>query len=163
MNKSEPNQKSGRTTCGPLFSDCLCAFTDLTHNQVETFAAGHLSGQAEKIYLGACLAAMVRPSRLYRSWCLHVCTKLSAIYGLEVSVFERDEIADEIWIHKPEARPFLEELNALEVNSRLWHHIRGFLCGIPAAEIDTHFHTRQGYQEVCDQPDQQGRPASPLP
>jgi len=146
------NTVADKTTCGPLFSMCLNKFTDMTDKEVRIFAAGHLTGQAEKVYLGACRAAMVRPSEDYRQWCLTVAIHLSSIYGLEISVFEREEIKDEIWIHRPDARSQVQLLGCpdIEVNSRFWHMIRGDLCGVPPGHIDHQFHERKGYGEVCD-------------
>lgn len=139
-----------KQTCGPLFLRCLEIFTKRTSNPVCLFSAGHLTGQAEKIYLGACSAAMARPSAEYRPWVLFVATTLSAVYGLEVSVFQRPEIEDEIWIHSKESVGSISNLNLLLVNSPEWHTLRGLLCGIPEASIDFSFHERGGYKEICD-------------
>lgn len=144
---------NSKPTCGPLFLRCLETFTSKTDDKVCVFSAGHMTGQAEKIYLGACSALMVRPSPQYRSWCLFVATTLSAIYGLEVSVFERDEISDEIWLHTMESSGAISELQHLEVNSPGWHARRGLLCGIPDTDIDVYFHKRSGYREPCDNVD----------
>jgi hypothetical protein len=49
-------------TCGELFRDAMQSHTDMSPEQIRVFAAGYVTGQAEKIYLGACAAAMFRPS-----------------------------------------------------------------------------------------------------
>lgn len=146
-----------KPTCGPLFAEALRLFTGLDSDRgmadeerVRLFAVGFMTGQAEKIYLGACTAAMFRASPEYRLFALAALTNLSAIYGLEVSVFERPEIADEIWLHRPSARAELGQLSQLAVNSTEWHALRGKLCGVPDAEIDPLFHERRGYREPCD-------------
>lgn len=138
------------STCGPLFAEALRSFTNLDEGEVRCFCAGHMTGQAEKIYLGACAAAMFRPSPKYRSFALTALMRLSVIYGLQISVFERSEIADEIWLHTPEARDEVGQLSQLRVNSPEWHAVRGALCGVPANKIDHLFHERRGYREPCD-------------
>lgn len=143
-----------KPTCGPLFAEALRFFasSDVSPDRTHLFFAGHMTGQAEKIYLGACAAAMFRPSPEHRAFELLALAKLSAIYGLEVSVFERPEIADEIWLHHPSARGEVERLSQprLVVNSPEWHEVRGVLCGVPANDIDHRFHERRGYREPCD-------------
>lgn len=145
---------ANKPTCGPLFAEALRSFVNLDSDRadkdVRLFVAGHMTGQAEKIYLGACTAAMFRPSPEYRGFALAALGKLSAIYGLEVSVFERPEIADEIWLHIPEALTEVGELSQLVINSPEWHAVRGRLCGIPENKIDPLFHERRGYREPCD-------------
>lgn len=139
-----------KPTCGPLFADSLSAFTDMSDKEVRPFLAGHLTGLVEKVYLGACPAAMVRPSPEFRGFVLSALSRLSKIYGLEVSVFERPEIADEIWLHRPEYAAAVGELSQLRFESPEWHTNRGLLCGIPLSEIDLEFHKRRGYREPCD-------------
>lgn len=139
-----------KETCGPLFLRCVEFFTQATDDKVCLFAAGHMTGQAEKIYLGACPAMMCRPSPEYGAWMLTVAAKLSEVYGLEVSLFERPEIADEIWLHRPAYRNNVALLSQLECNSPEWHRKRGLLCGIPSPEIDPAFHERAGYRERCE-------------
>lgn len=86
----------------------------------------------------------------YRSWALVAAVKISEIYGLEVSVFERDEIKDEIWIHTSTVTPQIYQLTILDVNSDDWHYLRDRLCGIPEYKIDPQFHLRKGYNQPCD-------------
>lgn len=142
-----------KTTCGPLFLRCLEEFADNQECELRAFSAGHMVGQAEKIYLGACSAAMFRPSPSYREWAVIAAIKISAIYGLQVSVFEREEIKDEIWIHKKTLNWEISLLNGLDVNSPEWHSLRGRLCGIPEYDLDPNFHLREGYNLPCDKVD----------
>ena len=141
---------TSKETCGVIFSRCLKKLTDGETNPVKLFCAGHLTGNAEKIYLGACLASMSRPSPEYHEWLLQCAIVLSSEYGLEVTMFERPEIAEEIWIHKPEAKNSLTRLTQLEYNSLEWHCTRGWLCGIPIEDIDPEFHLRRGFREPAD-------------
>ena len=126
-----------KTTCGPLFLKCIESFVlpsdrVSSRDSLKIFSAGHMVGQAEKIYLGVCSAAMFRPSPEYRNWAIEAAIKISGIYGLEVSLFGREEIKD------------------LDVNSSKWHIWRAKLCGIPDYNIDAEFHLRKGYNEPCD-------------
>lgn len=146
-----------KTTCGPLFNQCLTQIHDawlgscFPTDSSGLIVAGHALGQAEKIHLGACSAAMFRPSTpILRGWILQVCAILSGVYSLEISVFEREEIADEIWIHTPESRHLISRLAHIEYNSQEWHTLRGKLCGVPPSQIDCEFHLRKGFGEPCD-------------
>lgn len=142
-------------TCGPLFQKCLEQAVQFETDPTCLFACGHVTGQAEKIYLGACSAAMFRPSLEFRDSVLKACILCSSVYSLEVSVFEREEITDEIWLHTANVRDFLGwSMQNVEYNSPNWHWIRGTLCGIPETVIDTEFHLRKGFKETCDKVEQ---------
>lgn len=139
-------------TCGVMFQQCLTHFTSkLASDPILLFAAGMAVGQAEKIYLGACSAAMFRPSLEHKAKMLAVCAYLSRVYGLEVSVFERGEVSNELWLHTKESTEFLQRVINWEVyNSPAWHIGRGLLCGVPFDQIDFEFHERVGFGEPCD-------------
>lgn len=138
------------TTCGPLFLSALEHFKPLCGGDfIKSFAAGHMTGQAEKIYLGACPAAMFRPTLEYRDWCLACCMYLSSLYGLEVSVFDSPGLEDEVWIHKPSHTGVVGSIQNEAPNSPSWHYLRGLLCGISQSDIDPEFHLRKGYREAC--------------
>lgn len=138
-------------TCGPLFLECVKEFvSDI--NLMKIFSAGHMTGQAEKIYLGACAAAMFRPNPEYQEWALVAALKIANIYKLEVSVFEREEMKNEIWIHAPTATREIAMLKDVDFNSPEWHTLRGRLCGVPEYNLDTEFHLRYGYNIPCDKP-----------
>lgn len=142
-----------KVTCGILFNKCLNHFTSmLSDDPILLFASGMAVGQAEKIFLGACQAAMFRPSPENQAKMLSVCVYLSGVYGLEVSVFQREEIANEIWLHNGKCVDLLSRtLTTEEVNSPIWHTVRGVLCGVPFNQVDLDFHKRRGYREVCDE------------
>lgn len=145
---------SDKVTCGVLFQKAMTQIIQKVGNDpVLLFCSGHVCGQAEKIYLGACSAAMFRPStEEHRNNLLISVIICSAVYELEVSVFEREEIQDEIWLHTPKAGPILADcLNNDPVNSVSWHYLRGLMCGIPQESIDHEFHLRKGYRQPCDQ------------
>lgn len=142
-----------KPTCGPLFEQAWKKATSMTDDPVLLFSAGHICGQAEKIYLGACSAAMFRPTPENNKFVLSLAVYLSSIYGLEVSVFERQEIRDEIWIHSPKITQGIALLRVLVHNSPEWHYFRGVWCGVPDNQIDHEFHLRKGYNQPCDRRD----------
>ena len=139
-----------KPTCGPLFLSALELFTNTTSEQVRIFSAGHITGQCEKVYLGACKACMIRPSETYYAFVLGAATNIASIYSLMVSTFENSPIQNEIWIHRPENKNAVASQLAYEFNSPPWHDYRGYLCGIPFDERDPKFHERVGYGLVCD-------------
>jgi hypothetical protein len=134
-----------KTTCGPLYKQALEAFTDRSPKQIRLFAAGFVVGQAEKIYLGACRAAMFRPSKEYQEMLWEHTTTAAALYGLAVMMLD-----DEIWIVKPEWAASIKSLKDFERNSMAWHKLRARMCGVPEEEIDDQFHLRPGAVERCD-------------
>lgn len=145
-----------KTTCGPLYRALLHHFCaapgslggagGLDTDKVALFAAGFCCGQAEKVYLGACTAAMFRPSAERRAMLLEVLAHVCAVYGL--LVVERQ---DEVWVCRDqETKTNVMLMDFGTPNSPAWHRSRGDLCGVPDDEIDEAFHERQGYGERCD-------------
>lgn len=149
----EEQEQRHKPTCGPLFTQALqTAIEQAEGDPVRLFSAGHMCGQAEKIYLGACMAAMFRPSPEHYAYVHKVASKLACIYGLCVSTFDHEDLHDEIWLHKLTQGPALlfEWMLAAEPNSPMWHYWRGMLCGVPSDQIDANFHLRTGYKQPCD-------------
>lgn len=143
-----------KPTCGPLFAECLRTALDVTTDPVKLFSAGHITGQAEKIHLGGCSAAMFRPSDQYHEWVISFARSAVRTYNLYLFLPEREEIKDEIWIHNRESTFLLRyTLEQEDVNSCVWHSVRGLLCGVPFNLIDYSFHLRKGYGQVCDRVD----------
>ena len=133
-------------TCGEFYQEALTEACGNDKSLVPVFAAGFINGAAEKCYLGACRAAMFRPSE---EWCLTVTLLAHSAakrYGLMVAY----GISGEVWIVRPEALDEWRAMRDTAPNSRTWHTLRGLLCGIPAQDIDERFHERQGYGKVCD-------------
>lgn len=142
---------ASQPTCGVLYQESVAQFC-VTDAERAAFAAGHVSGQAEKVYLGACRAAMFRPQPENMLWLLSVVEKVAERYGLRVECLSYDFkglASDEIWISR---NGFTQDLAGIVVNSRTWHVLRGRACGIPDAELDCEFHFRQGYNKPCDRP-----------
>lgn len=147
---SDVSDANDQQTCGPKFSAALSYFARITQDPVQLFSAGHMTGQAEKVYLGACTAAMFRPSLEYSAWAFQAAVYLAGLYGLSVSTFGREDIADEIWIHRTNRTENVQNIQFEDFNSSAWHILRGMLCGVPIGEIDTEFHLRKGYAKPCD-------------
>ena len=132
-------------TCGPLYLDGLLKYAGDDPEKVRLFAAGFITGQAEKAALGASMAAMFRPSEIYRGMVQEVASDVACRYGLQYQM-----LGDEIWLYASGARMLMWTLKQVQSNSPEWHTIRGFLCGVPSHEIDVAFHRRKGYGEPYD-------------
>lgn len=116
--------------------------------EYRAFAVGFAAGQAEKVYLGVCKAAMFRPSRPHFDWFLSDVKTVAANYDLTVTVLDSGcpETPQEIWIHRADYE--VGGWFAHELNSAKWHELRAAACGIPV--VDIHYHKRGGYGERCD-------------
>lgn len=130
------------TTCKPLYAAALKEYTGGDPEKVRLFAAGFIHGEAEKIYLGACKAAMFRPkSQPYREITSALTADAAKRYGLlreELSYLDEKEF----WLLRPSVLRYFTELKAMEPNSPAWHVRRAALTGVPPMDIDVTFHTR---------------------
>jgi hypothetical protein len=140
-----------KPTCGPLYKDALGKYAGTDPDKIRLFAAGFVSGQAEKVYLGACRAAMFRPSADRLAMILDVIRDVANRYNLHI-FHGACQTFDEIWLcRNVDVWHNLQELYATYVyNSPAWHAFRAELCGIPAEELDEAFHLRAGHGERCD-------------
>lgn len=139
--------KLEKRTCGPMYLEALTQYAGSDPAMQRAFAAGFINGQAEKVHLGACRAAMARPSPETRQMVIGLITDACVRYGLYGFV----RVGDELWMcrdHK--AAQQVERLLGMQPDTAMWHVLRGHLCGVPPSEIDTSFHCRRGYGEVCD-------------
>jgi hypothetical protein len=137
---------NAKKTCGPMYEEALRRYTSMDPGLIGVFAAGFISGQAEKVYLGACRGAMFRPSA--DRWPIIMAAVMDVVnrYGLKYQ-----ELPEEIWILRDDtAVHWLAELSDCEPNSPRWHRIRARLCGVPLSETDEQFHLRSGHGERCD-------------
>lgn len=135
-----------KTSCGPLYRAAKNHFTGGDPAKERLFAAGFVHGQAEKVYLGACMAAMFRPSTLEKQVMVQeIAEQAAVLYGLVVL-----NIREEIWICRPDHEKDVGKLWWMIIDSGLWHCYRGGLCGVPTGEIDNQFHLRQGAKEAAD-------------
>lgn len=128
-----------KTTCRPLYyklQELAAGYLTLE----AAFAFGFAAGQAEKIYLGACKAAMFRPKSGGQDLLRTILRDIAPVYGLAYT-----NIGDEFWLFKMSTsteRAILSLLN-IERDSSEWHMTRAILCGIPFDEIDFEFHKRR--------------------
>lgn len=127
----------------------LRAIYGKTEAEYRAFACGYVAGQAEKIYLGVCGAAMFRPGREHLPWYFAEVSKIAKTYGLHTSLVQhKDSDTAEIWIHRKGL--MMSDWMAKGLNTPEYHTIRARLCGIPEADIDTQYHLRDGHNEPCD-------------
>ena len=113
------------------------------------FALGTMSGQAEKVALGACRAFMVRPAPEWLEWTIEAMELICGHYGLRMFT---DLPRGEVWGCADTV--VLEDVqhcaSALEENGHLWHMTRARLCGIPENRVDVQYHERNGYLARCE-------------
>ena len=127
-----------RTTCGPLFAKVWeCVPEDATREEI--FSWGHLVGQAEKIWLGACYASMFRPNRDIHPNFKERLLIVARVYQLNYTFIERE---GEYWLHSGDVKELVQSMESMSVDSAIYHTARGFLCGVPVGQIDIKFHER---------------------
>ena len=133
-------------TCGPLY---FASRTLTGHDgEIKAFAAGFATGLAEKVYLGACEAAMLRPEPENYEWLLATVRQVAHVYGLTVQEYKYPGNGPragsrEIWMLRSPIGFDYDHLLKTRVNTAGWHSIRGLMCGIPSDQIDFAFHERQ--------------------
>ena len=115
--------------------------------KLDSFGAGFMAGQAEKIYLGACKAAMFRIQPENRRDVARVISIIADAYSLRCL-----EVNGEFWFFRnsiTEAQ-IKDVYYTFDENTAEWHLRRGYLVGIPANEIDLGYHKSTGFGEPCD-------------
>jgi hypothetical protein len=99
------------------------------------FAIGYYYGQCEKIFLGACKAAMFRPDE--RNWdtCLKAIYQICEKLELDITLvpMERGGQTEEIWVSQPGT---VLDFRQVQEGCESWHIRRGVLCGISEDKID---------------------------
>lgn len=148
---------SEQETCGPLYyRNRRMMVPDEDPEKIRVFALGMASGEAEKVHLRACPAAMFRPAAEDFDWLLEGVVLIGANYGLDVWPFLY-EVADgvvvrEVWMVSNDPWPQLlfQSMKAVKVNTPEWHRLRAVLCGIPEDRVDPEFHKRRGAPGVND-------------
>ena len=86
-----------KQTCGPLYQKQLDYYAKGDPFLMRAFAAGFVTGEAEKIYLGACAAAMFRPSKQHLDTLFRIALKASETYELSIRVLNCPD-ETEIWL-----------------------------------------------------------------
>lgn len=137
---------TNKPTCGVLFKEVVSKWAGAGFEKTLLFSAGHVCGQAEKVYLGACMGAMFRPSPEFYDRFMEIVTHIASVYTLRVCTLD-----NEVWILRDEmAENHFDVVKKSEVNSSTWHRYRGLICGVPFRELDHEFHLRQGYGVRCE-------------
>jgi len=139
-------------TCGELHLRAQRALCDDDPHEIKLFGAGFVLGQCEKIYLGACSAAMFRPSKEYHEAIMHALDVACHIYeGLEWDI-----LGEEFWVRRDEgkAHAIWRELKRMQKDGEetggSWHHLRAILCGVRREDIDGTYDARAEYGKRCD-------------
>src|SRR4051812_16866114 len=107
------NNANSKPTCGVLYSQAAQTITG--KGVTDDFARGFVAGASEKIYLGACRAAMFRPSEGRREMLLAAVRAVARVYGLVV--VEPIGVNAEIWICRPDAEPRVLALTGMTENT----------------------------------------------
>lgn len=132
--------------CGVFFKDAVHFYAGDDVEKIRIYAAGFCHGQAEKVHLGACTAAMFRPNKEYYSLQMEIVLDMARRFNLAVHVIHA-AAGDEIWMSRHENIGEIAEMIRWNENSPEWHTIRGSLCGVSPDELDFMFHTRKGWGE----------------
>lgn len=135
-------------TCGQLFMD---AFNHLTTSESQQigFKMGFLAGLAEKVYMGACPAACIRPNLGELQIMTHAAKAIATVYDLELATFSiGEDYGIELWMFRTEAEmnKGIKQMSEANINGSFWHSLRAQLCGISPFDVDLNFHERPG----CD-------------
>ncbi len=95
-----------------------------SYSGIDFFGAGFMLGQVEKVFLGACNAAMFRivGDKLQIKYLEHICK----IYSLNVQIMD-----EEVWVYKHRLRWLIAEKGTPK-----YHMLRAADCGIPTERID---------------------------
>ncbi|KKN78085.1 hypothetical protein LCGC14_0353120 [marine sediment metagenome] len=128
------------TTCGPLFQQVFEEATRQSSNNLAIFSWGHLCASAEKIWLGACPAAMFRPTDQEGEFAARI-NYVAQVYSLDLM-----KVDNEYWLFRRQYYQTVKEMEMAEKNSPIYHGLRGLLCGVPVDELDLAFHERYGKQ-----------------
>lgn len=133
-----------KETCRPKYQRQLDFYCKNNRDAIRLFAAGFITGQMEKVYLGACGAAMFRPKDEDYEMVLEIIERSVEEYGLNIL-----RVHDEIWVHHSSI-PLQVISYCSDKESKLGHFVRSMLCGVPLREIDYNFHNRIGSREKGD-------------
>lgn len=106
---------------------------------------GFFAGLCEKVCLGACPSAMIKPDNDdLRDWAGPIIANIAGTYDLKVhfhSLFS--EKRTEIWVARNEGiMDEIKKMLKLERNTPAYHNTRAWLIGIPDSEIDHKYHER---------------------
>lgn len=141
--------KNNQHTCCVAYKEGIDLYCQDNLALRRVFAIGFFHGQAEKVYLGACKAAMFRPNLNRNPWVRKAITEVATRYKLVVIPLAYENIT-ELWVTKLDHAAEVEAIAGFPVNSAEWHQTRGLLCGVPENKLDSSFHLRKGYDKYPD-------------
>ena len=136
-----------RLVCGELFEKSFRASVgpEPTLENVKIWHRAFATGQAEKIYLGACHGAMFRVGPEWFTACVTIDLEVAKIYLLEFTT-----INGELWLMDEVGYDLIRKMLECPINSPEWHLTRAAICGIPTDKIDIFYHHRKGYLNKAD-------------
>ena len=109
--------------------------------KADAFAMGFVYGQAEKVCLGACYAAVFRITPEGHERVMKAVVAAADLYGLEIVELD---LPAELWLTTKDCVASVLRLERCELNSPEFHLHRGWLCGVPFHRIDRQCHIREG-------------------
>lgn len=140
--------------CGVLHNRAMDHFCGDDEEKIRLFAPGFILGQAEKVYLGACRAAMFRPEKRHRKLVGDVLFYACQQYDLRQIYLKT---TGEYWLFDKEYNAHMEMIALMSIRATEWpltddewydyHKERGRLCGIPPWKIDGKYHEREPRHE----------------
>ncbi len=131
------------TNMSRLFAELLERFTDHEPTAVAAFAAGFMTGQAEKVWCGACKAAMFRPDTSQHDELLgEIIQDVAGQYGL---FYERYVFAGEVeyWIASSGWWFLVDRLTEMKYDTPKWHLHRAALCGVSPWNVELDYHKQK--------------------
>ncbi len=157
-----------KPVCGEIALKQFEKYVGSDREKIKIYAAGFVAGQCEKVYLGACSAAMFRPSADWASGLMELVKPIAADYGLIVAECNYKirqlgsgaiQPIQEVWVLRDGITEsifremIVRQMDGLHLMADYldtWHRVRGILCGIPSKEIDTEYHKRSGYAMMAN-------------
>lgn len=135
--------KRCRERLAPIFEQ-YTLMTDMDGACVqESFFAGFIAGQCEKVHHGACRAAMFAYGMALYPMDVWKFTKLySPIWEAYELIAIDDPARNEMWVTRTAANDVTDMLNfnhSTEERTRLWTRKRAALCGIERELVDEEY------------------------
>lgn len=134
-------------TLRPKFYWGLELSTELD-NPTFIFALGCYTGQMEKVIVGACRFCMFSPELKDCAVLSPMIKRLATKFGLEVNLLPNE---NEYWICKNEDIKWFHKMEIMEIDSKEFHELRGFMCGISLDYIDPEYHLREGHTQSLNE------------
>jgi len=144
---------SEEVACGVLYQQNLDKFVAGSKERFSAFTAGYICGQAEKVHLGTCSAAMFRVGEEHWQHVVKLVTGIAKRFNLRLMMYvSHVSGVREIWLldGTPATLRFYRRMANVECDTPEYHLIRALLCGVSSHRVDLEYHQRPGYNEECD-------------